>query len=924
MRNWKRNLLLLTVFFIVIGIFYVLCNFLFLDFIVDMWWFQSLGLKSYFMKRLWYRYLVFGGVAVSFCALFFLNFWIAKKLNVYKIKENESQAKEKQKFEKLYKIFQTGSLKFSALISLLLAIYIAIPFYEKWDLALLFFFKTKAGIFDPFYGKDISYYLFSYPVYTLIQNKLLIVFTVLLLLIAMHYWIKNRFAPKQTRQFSKGAKIHLTALTGFLFLISAWGFYLKRYALLYINDHQPVFFGPGFIEMRYNLPLIWGMLITFVSMAFTFLVYVHTKKGLKFLFLSFVLFISSIGFYNTTFLSSIIDDYFIKPDPLNKEKQFIKNNIEATLDAFALKELQTLQYPIDLNPDKQNRQEIKQSLHNIPVWDRQLLDDVYTQLQAIQPYYAFPAIDVDRYYVGNYYQQIYLGARELNLEKLPESARNWENSHLQYTHGHGVVMSPASQGGDEPMAWFIKGLNLKSDYGFTIKRPEIYYGFEKLNYCIVPNNLGEIGYLQKNSEKVAGYSGKGGILISSLLKKLLFAAYFKETKIFFSPNINKQSRVLFRRNIIERIKKITPFFALDNDPYLVITSEGVFFIQDAYCISSTYPNVQRYLSPFQKDGDLKNNKINYIRNSVKIVIDAFNGDVSYYVSFPDDPIIQTYQRIYPGLLKNIDQMPSEIKQHIRYPKDIFKMQMNVYGKYHQTRPEVFYQQADTWTLANMDLTVMDPYYVTTRLPESDVPEFLLLCPMSPLGRENMRAVAMARCDKKNYGKILIYRFPTEIQVNGPSQISALIAQNATISQKLTLWDQRGSTVKLGRMVILPTGKSVIYIQPLYLIATSKTKIPELKRIIVTQDNVTAMDLTLEAALLKVEEKLKERYLRMQKRYPIPDSQPVKNGSVKQDKENKKDEEKPAFKSDESDKEKPIPESDEEKPIPEKILNKEAS
>jgi len=888
-KNRKRLLLFLCGGIAVCGILYVLFNLIFLDFMVDLLWFGSLKLKGYYLLRLYYRYLVFSGATLAFFLIFFLNFWTASRyLGTTISSAEETELAGRQKKLNLIRLFQSGSLKIYALISFILAIFIAIPLYEKWESALLFIFASGSGVNDPVYGKDISYYFFGYPVYMLIQNRLLLAFVLLFAGIFILYWLEKRILSKDNNPLPRGSRIHLTILAGLVVLIVTWGFFLERYSLLYNSSHMPVFFGPGFIEMRYYLPLAWAGIVLFILFAVLLIIYAHRRKGLKPLVISGLCFAAVLGISKTSFLPNLLSKYIVKSNPLKCERAFIDNNIRATLAAFNLNDIKKLQYDLPAAPDILNDSKIEDSIRNIPVWDRSVLGDVYDQLQGLRPYYSFSGVAVDRYKVAGRYQQVYLAARELNTAGLPRAARNWENSHLLYTHGLGAVMTPAAQGGDEPMTWFLHGLNKESEYGLKTGRADIYYGREAYGYCIAPNDIRE-GVKSEENDAFKNYEGTGGVSLSSLMHKIFFALYYKDSKIFFTTSINKKSRILFRRNIKDRIRTITPYLLLDDDPYIVVAEKGLFWVQDAYTTSDKYPVVGYMNSPF-RDAAGFDSRFNYIRNSVKIVVDAYNGSVQYYIADDHDPVVKAYDRAYPGLFKKLDEMPPEIRRHLRYPKYLFEMQMNVYARYHQQEPDIFYMQEDTWEFSKINSSPMKPYYLTTSFPGSEKQEFMLVSPMSPAGRANLRALAVAGCDGDNYGKIYIYNFPKGKQISGPSQVEALIAQNALISQKLTLWGQGGSEVKLGRMIILPAGNSLLYIQPLYLISTAGTKIPELKRLIVCRENIVAMESTLEAGIKDIDIKLKAMLERMTNRYKIlpvkPEKKPEKKdpGSTQEDRD----------------------------------------
>ncbi|GBC60290.1 UPF0182 family protein [Desulfonema ishimotonii] len=866
-RNWMRWLGLSAAALLGLGIIYIIFNFLFLNFFVDLWWFDSLGHEGYFLMRTLYRYLIFGAVILVFFLIFFFNFWMASRyLGSASTAECGPEDIDKMKrHQRLFRMFQGGSLRVYTPFSLLMAVPIAIPFYEKWEEGLLFFFSTNSGIKDPAFGKDISFYLFSLPIYTFIQNRLLLVFFILFMALLLLYFVENRMLCKNNSQLPRGAQIHLTAVAVIIIIIQTWGFALDRVELLYTGSHAPMFYGPGFIEMWLDLPLIWLTMITFVGSALSMVFYFHKRKGLKVLIGFVVIFLMVVAIRNTTALTEIIQEYIVKPNEAIREKPYIENSIRATLNAFALDEVETRNYPISHNPMEVRDPQVRESLRNVPVWDRELLDDVYIQLQSFRAYYTFNNVDVDRYNVQDVYQQVYLSARELNLEALPETARSWVNIHLQYTHGYGAVMTPAAQGGEEPMTWFIRDIPVQSDYGFALPRPEIYYGEGNYSYVIAPNDTGEID--QKN--QLINYTGTGGVPLSSFLRKLLFFVYFKDRNIFFTTKTNSESRILFRQNFREAIGQVTPFFTLDTDPYIVSTSKGLFWIQDAYTMSDMYPNAQKYGRGIRafSGREFKDRKFNYIRNSVKIVVDAYNGTIDYYLANPKDPIARTYKRIYPGLLKNMADMPEELKKHLRYPKQLFSVQMSIFAKYHQTEPESFYREEDTWEFAKMGSDAIRPYHMTLNLLDPKKQEFLLLCPMSPLGRDNLGALATVGCDPHSYGKIVTYVFPKGRQIYGPSQIEALINQDTDIAQELTLWDQAGSEVKFGRMIILPVKNSLLYIQPVYLRASSRLKIPELKRIMVSQGDLVVMDHSLEGAMDKLEQRIEARNRRIKSRLP---------------------------------------------------------
>ncbi|TAK93057.1 UPF0182 family protein, partial [Patescibacteria group bacterium] len=468
---------------------------------------------------------------------------------------------------------------------------------------------------------------------------------------------------------------------------------------------------------------------------------------------------------------------------------------------------------------------------------------------GIRPYYSFSAVNEDRYSLHGHLQQLNLAARELNISKLPKEAQNWENTHLRYTHGYGAVITPAAQDADKPILWYLRDLNMSSEVGFSVKHPDIYFGQEQYKYAVVPNDLVTQGISDSDFNEKGHYEGNDGIPIPSYFRKLLFATYFGDKKIFFSSNISKHSKILIHRNIIDRINTVTPFLHLDKEPYLVVTKDSFYWVVDAYTLSDKYP----VSTPTKDNFAISEGEFNYIRNSVKITIDAYNGSINYYIADPSDPIIQAYHRAYPGVFKNLAEMPPELQTHLRYPRDFYYLQMKLYAKYHQNTPTLFYEQAETWQVAVVNKKPVLPYYITMDFGNcKGREEFVLISPLTPIKRDNLSMVGVAgtldktNCDNSYKPEITVYKFRKEVQVNGPAQVDSLIDEDPEISRQLTLWDQHGSKVIRGRMVILPMGNSMLYVQPVYLVST-QTQIPVLARVIVSIGNEVVMDKTLRAA-----------------------------------------------------------------------------
>ncbi len=886
MGNWKRLGILLGAGLLALGVLALVISVLLSHFLIDLWWFFSLDFGGYFWLRLLYRYILSGGVSLFFFVLFFANFWIASRF--LGIRNRKGPAKG------MVHRFQTGAMEVYTPLSLVMAIILAVPFYQQWEAALLFFFGPGAGTEDPLYGHDIAFYIFRLPIFFMLQKGLLAVFSILFIAIGILYWVEHKVVGEEKQALPEGARGHLTFLAVITVLIVGWGFMLDRYSLLYIDDHEPVFFGPGFVEIRYILPLIWLSLVTFITAAFSFIAYANNhKKVMLTMGLAFsAIFVIALGLRNLEAIPALLDRYIVKANPVTTEGRFMKNNIEATLAAYDIDKTSTVNFEVSLRPEVDISQEEEDYITNIPVWDENFLHDVYQQLQGLRPYYRFSSVDVARYTINGRVQQVNLAAREMNLANLPAAAaETWENQHLRYTHGYGVVMTPAAQVGDRPMEWYIRDLNLNSPVGFHIDTPDVYYGQENLTYIFVPNRL-EVAELPSTALDGQKYHGGGGVEIKSLFRKLIASVRFQDPKIFFSINIEEDSYLRIYRNIVKRVRELTPFLVFDHDPYAVVTADRIYWILDAYTVTDWYPVSKPTLLAARGQSEHQQ-EINYIRNSVKVVVDAYDGHVDFYISDPKDPIIRAYSRAFPGLFRNIETMPRVLQAQLRYPRDFFRLQMEIFAKYHQREPELFYQQADTWEFATVKDVPKLPYYLTVQLVEQSHPHlqpFVQISPLTPIGRDNLISLAIAGVRDLTEGpyrpEIVVYRFKKEVQVDGPAQIDALIDQNPDISAKFTLWNQMGSQVKRGRIIVLPVGHSVLYVQPVYLIASGQTKIPQLTRIIVSMGNVVVMERSLKEAFDKLRQMLvekTERELEIRQGNPagtnpaVPAPAPVQNG-----------------------------------------------
>ncbi|MBO0861621.1 MAG: UPF0182 family protein, partial [Chloracidobacterium sp.] len=635
----------------------------------------------------------------------------------------------------------------------------------------------------------------------------------------------------------RGARAHLLSLLTVLFLILAFDAYLAKPNLLF-GGSWPVS-GAGYTDIHATLPILSARIISAIIVGALILasVFIRTNR----------LILAAIGLYLLTIVAgwiypSSVQRFSVAPNELSKETPYIQNSIAATRKAFALDGIEERQLSGEKTLTGQDIQNNQQTVNNIRLWDREPLLETFAQLQEFRTYYAFHSVDNDRYHINGALKQVMLSPRELPSESLP--TRNWINEHLTYTHGFGLTLGPVDQVTDQGQpVLYIKDIPPSSSAAsLKIDRPEIYFGEMSNDRVYVKTRALEFNF-PSGEDVYKNYDGEGGVPIGSMWRQLLFAIRFGDMKLLLSNDLTSDSRVLFNRNIRERLSQIAPYLRFDEDPYLVINEGRLFWIADAYTTSDRYPYSQMV------DG------VNYMRNSVKAVIDAYHGATQLYIADERDPMIQTYARIYPGTLKPLSELPEGLRSHLRYPEDIFKVQSQVYSTYHMNQPQIFYNKEDLWTTASMEepdgkSKEMDPYYTIMKLPGEKSEEFILMLPFTPKDKNNLAAWMAARSDGEHYGKLVVYRFSKQKVSYGPKQVEGLINQDTEISRQRTLWDQKGSSVKMGTLMVIPIEESLIYVQPLYLRAES-VRIPELRRVIVVAENRIAMEPTLKDALAHI-------------------------------------------------------------------------
>jgi uncharacterized protein len=723
--------------------------------------------------------------------------------------------------------------------AIVLATLVAWGELHNWPVFLRFLYQVPFGASDPFFGKDTGFYLFTLPAYVAIKNWMLITVFLSAALAGAIYWVHAHIEyHAQHRWISPAAIAHGSALLGLFFAIKAWSYGLDRYLLLYGDNGVVV--GAGYTDVHVRLPVLWLLVALAVIAAFICWANLRVRTYKLPLLATAALFGTS--FVLAVIMPALVQRVYVKPNELQLERPYIQRNIASTQRAYDLHRVAVEPFPAEQGLTAKTLEANQATIDNIRLWDWQPLMDTYSQMQEIRTYYRFHDVDVDRYWLDGSYQAVMLSARELKSSLLPPNAQTWVNRQLLFTHGNGAVMSPVTRKNSEGLPiFYLSDIPPVASGGPQIREPRIYYGEETDSYVVVKAGTPEFDYPKGKDNVYAFYTGAGGVPVGSLARKALFAWYFSDMNLLLTQYITPASRIMIRRDIAERVRTIAPFLALDHDPYLVVGDGRLVWMQDAYTTSSYYPYAQP--SP--------GGSLNYIRNSVKVVIDSYNGTVDFYLVDMSDPIAATYQRIFPGMFKPLSAMPADLQPHIRYPEDLFRIQALMYRAYHMDSPEVFYNREDLWQFPRQpeggETAMMVPYYIIMRLPGEAKAEFFLMLPMVPSQRQNMIAWLAARCDPPNYGKLIVYEFPKDKLVYGPFQIEARVNQNTDISQQLSLWNQLGSRVIRGNILVIPIENSILYVSPLYLRA-EQGQLPELKRVIAAYGDQVVMKETLGAAL----------------------------------------------------------------------------
>lgn len=816
-----------TLQFIILGVFLAITL---SRIYVDWLWFGSLGYLAVYKTMLFTKILVGAAIAALFFLVLAGNVWVADR-----------RAKL-AKAAPYYSI--AGGIS-------VVAGFIGSAF---WFVVPRFAEATPFGFVEPLFRKDPSFYMMVLPFYqALIAVLSIAVLAALGLTLAAYLFPqKPKKAARPAEQPPEGAeqritqfaiglpqkgKDHLAVLFGALLLVAGAFFWIRRYSLLF--SHRGAVYGAGFTDVHVALPLYAILTLLALAAAGIALAYPWHKRGKLLLSASFLVF----GvFFGGMLASGLVQALYVEPNEFNLEQQYIQENIKHTLYAYGLTDVEVKDFPVTYNLSAKDIAANKQMIDNIRLWDWRPLLTTYQQLQLFRTYYDFVDVDIDRYTINGRMTQLMTSPRELDQQQLDAKAKTWINEKLAYTHGYGVVTSPVNAISKEGLPdLFVQDIPPKTSVSeLAVSEPRIYFGERTDSFIITSTKANEFDYPLGNDNVFTTYNGSDGILLNGMVRKLAFSINLGSLNLMISSALTPDSRVLIRRNVAQRVKALAPFLQYDGDPYIVIADGRLYWIIDAYSSSNRFPYSESTYG------------VSYIRNAVKVVVDAYNGDASFYIVDKSDPLTQSYAAIFPALFRSFDDMPDALKQHIRYPEELFRIQNRMYGVYHMKDPQVFYNKEDVWQTPNeiydREQVEMEPYYIILKLPEGKKEGFFLIRPLIPRGKDNMIAWMAASSDPERYGTLEVFKLSKQELTYGPMQIEARINQDTDISQLFTLWGQQGSQVIRGNMIVIPIEHSFLYIEPVYLKASAGGALPQLKRVVVAYEDKLTMQPTLDEAL----------------------------------------------------------------------------
>jgi uncharacterized membrane protein (UPF0182 family) len=822
-----------------------------LSYYVDTLWFGSLGYRDVFWKTLSLQWGIFAFFTAATFLILYGSFLALKRAHLPDLPDGHTiyigGQPLKLPVESVLRLIALG-------VSLVIAAATGASMMVEWPALALFWYAPRsaggATVFDPIFGKPLNFFLFALPAWQLIAGWLLTL-AVITCLLAVFFILITGGTRVLAGQLSRSVLLPWRGLSiafAFLLLILAMRVYISRFELL-LDDHT-IFGGVTYTDahvMLTGLLVVSAALVLGAAIAVFNAVRVPRGRWLVAAILP-----AAVCYVALQGVAWYVSSFIVKPNELVREKPYIVYNTDMTRQAYGLSRISQREFPAETTVDAADAANNQATLQNIRLWDWRALQDTLRQIQEIRTYYDFPDIDIDRYNIDGTTREVMLAARELNVDKLPESSRNWINDKLIYTHGYGITMNPVNGFTPEGLpTLMLSNMPVQSTVrGLSVTRPEIYFGELTDTDVYVKTRQKEFNYPQGASNNLTSYEGSGGIVLGGFLRRIIIALDRDDlAKLPFSDDVNQDSRLLMRRNLRERVSTLAPFLTYDPDPYIVLGDDGrLSWIMDAFTVSDSYPYSTHYR--------LGNDLINYMRNSVKVVIDAYDGTTTFYVFDTEDPIIAAYRRIFPSLFKDASMMPPGLRKHVRYPELLLKLQAEVYGLYHMTDPEAFYNREDLWTVATevgmgeggaQTTQAMQPNFVLMKLPGETGEEFAEILPFTPASRNNLIGWIAGRSDGAHYGTSVVYNFPKTKLVDGPLQIEARIDQNAELSGQLTLWNQQGSHVRRGALLVIPTGKALLYAEPIYLQA-ERSPMPELRLVVLALQDRLAYGPTFESAM----------------------------------------------------------------------------
>lgn len=817
---------------------------------VNLLWFRSLGYEGVFWKTQLVQWSVFAAFAVLTFLVLYGAFRVLRHSHAADLPDTHT-------------IFLAGRplsfpvdrvLRYGAgLISVIIALATGAAMAGEWSTLALYWYAPRGTgrTMDPILGKTLDFYLFTLPAWHLVVGWLLTL-AVLICVLAVLFVLAAGGMRALDNHFGGGIVIAWRGMCitgGCLLAILAFNEYIGRYDLLF--DHHTLFDGVNYAEAHVTLLGMWFIAAALLAGAVVAIAGGIVKPRGRWLVIAIL---PAVGCYIIFGIAGwYVSTFVVNPNRLDCERPFIVHNIAMTRQAYGLDRFTGHEFPAETSVDALDAAHNQQTLQNIRLWDWRALQDALRQIQEIRTYYDFPDIDIDRYQINGTLREMMLATRELNVDKLPSSSRNWINDKLIYTHGYGVTMNSVNGFTPEGLpTLYLSNMPVDSTVpGLNVTRPEVYFGEMTNTDVYVNTRQQEFNYPQGQANNLSTYQGTGGIVLGGFLRRSVIAFDRGDlTKVPFSNDIGPESRLLMRRNVLGRVTALAPFLTFDQDPYIVVGENGrLYWIMDAFTSSDSYPYSTHYSLAGQQE-------VNYIRNSVKVVVDAYDGAVTFYVFDSEDPILAAWRGIFPGLFKDATTMPDWLRKHVRYPELMLALQAQVYGVYHMTNPEVFFNREDMWTVATETglgdggeqvVQPMAPNFVLMTLPGETTPEFVEILPFTPVNRNNMIGWIAGRSDGANYGTTVVYDFPKTRLVDGPQQVEARIDQNAQLSGQLTLWNQQGSHVRRGTLLVIPCGKALLYAEPIYLQA-SNSPMPELRLVVLAVQDKLAYGPTFDSAL----------------------------------------------------------------------------